>query len=283
MAENICIYHGNCLDGFAAAWVVWDHCRRGKMEIEFHAGIYRKEPPDVKDKSVVIVDFSYPRNVMLQIAADAHEVIILDHHKSAKEDLIGIDKINGVFVDFDMDKSGCMLAWDHFNPFMPVPKLLDYIQDYDLWRFNLDDTKEINAALASHEYDFEMWNRLIKDRTYLMDLRMEGRGILRKMHKEIDEYIAVGLQQGNINGYTVPVINLPYFYKNEAAEKLCKGKPFAAVYYLLKNSVGFSLRSDKNGVDVSQVARYFGGGGHKHAAGFSISYSRFLTWAPELT
>ena len=75
---SLCIYHGNCADGFGAAWVV----RKALGDIDFHAGKYQAPPPDVTDKDVVIVDFSYKRPVLLEMAAKANSILILDHHKT---------------------------------------------------------------------------------------------------------------------------------------------------------------------------------------------------------
>jgi hypothetical protein len=62
----LCIYHGNCADGFGAAWVV----RRffGAGNVDFHAGIYQDAPPDVAGREVIITDFSYKRPVLEQMA-----------------------------------------------------------------------------------------------------------------------------------------------------------------------------------------------------------------------
>ena len=64
---SMCIYHGNCADGFGAAWVV----RKALGEIDFHPGKYQEPPPDVTGKDVVMVDFSYKRPVLLEMAEKA--------------------------------------------------------------------------------------------------------------------------------------------------------------------------------------------------------------------
>ena len=77
MSNNVVIYHGGCADGFAAAWCfyVWD------SEATFWYGVHskNKRPPNVKNKNVYIVDFSYSLETMEQIAKDALSVTILDH------------------------------------------------------------------------------------------------------------------------------------------------------------------------------------------------------------
>lgn len=99
---SLCIYHGNCADGFGAAWVV----RKALGDIDFHAGKYQAPPPDVTDKDVVIVDFSYKRPVLLEMAAKANSILILDHHKTALEDLVDLPP--NVTLLFDMESGGAI-------------------------------------------------------------------------------------------------------------------------------------------------------------------------------
>jgi len=84
MTPDICIYHGNCADGFTAAWAVW---KRFGDSVEYIPGVYGESPPDVTGKNVVIVDFSYKRPVLLEMTKTARTVLVLDHHKTAEADL----------------------------------------------------------------------------------------------------------------------------------------------------------------------------------------------------
>ena len=59
--KPLCIYHGNCADGFTAAWAV--HGKFGD-QLDYHPGIYGQEPPDVTGRDVVMVDFSYKHSVL---------------------------------------------------------------------------------------------------------------------------------------------------------------------------------------------------------------------------
>ena len=76
-----------------------------------------------------------------------------------------------------------------------------------------------------------------------------------------------------INGYAVPTVNSPIL-QSELGNYLCKDHPFAAFYHIDKDlGEVWSLRSDKNdlgAVDVSEIAKSFGGGVHKNAAGFYL-------------
>lgn len=268
MSEKVlCIYHANCSDGFAAAWVV----RRALGDaVEFHAADYDDPPPDVTDRRVVIVDFSYKRPVLLEMAEKAYSILILDHHKSAVEDLRDLPVSKNVLAKFDMHHSGAMLAWDHFfpDPTNEPPILLLHIQDRDLFRFELPHTDEIMSAVFSYPYNFDVWDELMA--IDVSRLRAEGIPINRKTHKDTLDLIQTCRRRMSIGGHDVPVASMPHAMASNAGHMMAIGEPFAAVYWDTKNGRYFSLRSSPDGMDVSAVAATFGGGGHRGAAGFSV-------------
>jgi len=266
----LCIYHGNCADGFGAAWVV----RRAYKVLEepyrpeFHAGVYSDAPPDVTDREVIMVDFSYKRPVLLEMAEKAKSILIIDHHKTAAEDLVDLPE--NVRTVFDMEHSGAMLTWlEYFQRETPRP-LLAHIEDLDLWRFRLPGTREIQANVFSYPYDFEVWDGLMERR--VEDLIAEGRAIERKHFKDIRELLPVVTRRLTIGGHDVPIANLPYIHVSDAAHELAKGEPFAGCYWDTPKGRVFGLRSSEGGVDVSEIAKQYGGGGHARAAGFTVSY-----------
>lgn len=261
---SICIYHGNCADGFGAAWVV----RKALGEIEFHAGKYQEAPPDVTGKDVVMVDFSYKRPVLLEMAEKAKSILILDHHKTAAEDLV--DLPSNVITKFDMSRSGAMLTWDHFFPGERPPQLLLHIEDRDLWRFALQKTREIQANVFSYPYSFQLWDELMASEVGL--LASEGAAIERKHFKDIKELLGITTREMIIGGHRVPVANLPYTMSSDAGHELSKGRPFGACYWDTPDGRVFSLRSTDEGVDVADIAKQYGGGGHRNASGFKVPF-----------
>nr|ELU0814629.1 phosphohydrolase [Pseudomonas putida] len=299
----MCIYHGNCADGFGAAWVV----RKALGDqVDFVAGVYGHEPPDVTDKDVIIVDFSYKYDVLARISWKARSIIVLDHHKSAAEDLAKFPPFHaGVRLDgrhadgstalgwesahtfmysqnspaiaccFDMNRSGAMLAWDHFFPGKEPPMLLRHIEDRDLWLFQLDGTREIQANLFSYPYDFEVWDKLMA--ADMETLRSDGAAIERKHHKDIAELVAVMKRRLVIGGHDVPAASLPYTLTSDAGHLMAQGEPFAACYWDTPDGRVFSLRSTDEGLDVSEIAKQYGGGGHRNASGFRVPFGHDLT------
>lgn len=267
------IYHGNCADGFAAAWCFWTLLEQGEPH-DFHAGVYGEPPPDVTDRWVILVDFSYPREVILKMAETARIITIIDHHKSAIQNLYGVSKeaaelgLCHISETFDINHSGAMLAWQYVYTGVPAPQLLRHVEDRDLWRFELPGTREIQAALFSYPYDFEVWDRLMK--TPVDRLLADGAAIERKHHKDAAELVKVCQRRLTIAGHRVPVASLPYTLSSDAGHLMAQGEPFAASYWDTETGRVFSLRSAPDGLDVSEIARQYGGGGHQHAAGFTV-------------
>lgn len=317
MSDIICIYHANCADGFTAAWAVW----KIFPEAEFHPGVYGQEPPDVKGKRVILVDFSYKPDVLKKMAEKAKSMLILDHHKSAIEEIKAFKNPEGqlfvhmsetytgtinwqrhlddsyqdyceniptaiIYTVFDMERSGAMIAWQFFHPEEPVPELIKHVQDRDLWRFELENTREIQSCVFSYEYTFKNWNDLVEACQYIDSNKMmvaQGAAIERKHFKDISELVAVSKREMNIGGHVVWVVNLPYTMASDACHSLCElpmidprdgrgllNPPvFGASYYDTAKGRTFSLRSIGE-FDVSEIAKKYGGGGHKNAAGFQM-------------
>ncbi len=302
-AKPLCIYHANCADGFGAAWVVRKFY--GADRVDFHAGTYGEAPPDVSGREVVIVDFSYKRPVLMQMAESAKCVLVLDHHKSAAEDLAGLPipphghpdhpelggwmPDSGIAALFDMERSGAGLAWDYYFPSVPRPALIDHLEDRDLWRFALPGTREIQAAVFSYPYDFNVWDELAAMAP--LGLRSDGRAIERKHLKDVAELVSIMMRPLRIGGYIVPAANIPYTMASDAGHLMCEPfddgihgsviPPFAACYWDTPKGRVFSLRSRApDGADVSAIARKYGGGGHKHAAGFTAPLNKFDEFLP---
>lgn len=264
MNKQLCIYHGNCADGFGAAWVV----RQALGDIEFYPGVYQQPPPDVTDRDVVMVDFSYKRPVLLEMAEKASSILIIDHHKTAAEDLH--DLPGNVRTLFNMERSGAMLTWLYFFPDQPPPALLRHIEDRDLWLFRLEGTREIQANVFSHPYHFDVWDKLMgTDPTTLI---AEGAAIERKHFKDVAELVNVCQREMVIGGITVPVASLPYTLTSDAGHLMATQHPskIGVCYWDTQDGRVFSLRSIDDGPDVSMIAKQYGGGGHAHASGFKV-------------
>ena len=267
MPPRLVIYHGGCTDGFTAAWV----CLRFTefKQAETLGASYDQPPPDVDGKDVVIVDFSYPRAELLQMAAAARSLRVLDHHKTAEADLKGLD-----FCVFDMERSGCGLAWDVLaSPATaePRPWLVNAVEDKDLWRFRFSDTRHILAYLSAQPLTFERWDAIFSDGP---EAAVTAGAAIQDY---IDNYGVLLRNQARLErlaGFEVPTINAPLLNISEHLDELLADhadSPFVAAYFRRGDGIWqFSLRSEDSRIDVSEVAKGFGGGGHRNAAGFQV-------------
>lgn len=272
------VYHSPCLDGFTAAWAMW----LKHPNAEFVPGVYGQEPPDCTGRDVYLLDFSYKRAVLHDIVAVATSVTVLDHHKTAAADLGDLleSPESGLRGRFDMNKSGARLAWEWFHA-DEAPLFVRLVEDRDLWRFSLPDSKAMNAAFFSYDYDFQIWNRLCsacESQERYLSLYAGGVAIERKQAKDVQElvtklmHLRAFAKAWALCQRQVPCANLPYTLASDAAGLMAESAPFAATYFQdADGTLTFSLRSrGETGVDVSEVARVYGGGGHRNAAGFRV-------------
>jgi hypothetical protein len=252
------LYHGDCVDGFTAAWVAHQRFPDARF-IPVHYG----EPPPALDPTarVLIVDFSYPRAVLEEMRRAAASLHVLDHHRTAEAELRGLD-----YCLFDMERSGAGIAWDELMR-EPRPWLVSYVEDRDLWRHALPQSREVNAYVRSREQSLSWWDHLARGEwTRAADL---GEGCLA--HIEAYVRAAVGhAYLATMGGETFPIVNVTYESCSEVAAKLCEMYPdrnLAGYYFERGDGIlqyGFRSRGD---FDVGDFATLFGGGGHKGAAG----------------
>lgn len=268
MQEPLVIFHSNCLDGFGSAYAAYVHfVLKQNINAIFVPAAHGDTPPDASGRTVYILDYAYKRAAMAQLCQQAERVIVLDHHISALEDLAGLDaEFPNLELHFDMNRSGAVIAWEYFNT-DPVPLLIACVQDRDLWRYEIDISFDLNAALMAHPFTFAGWHQWASDEGALHTLVGEGKAINRYRQQMIEQHKRAAVM-GEIAGFTVPIVNCPRAIVSELLGELAKGQPFAAGYTDKGSRRGWSLRSDENGEDVARIAALFGGGGHKRAAGF---------------
>jgi oligoribonuclease NrnB/cAMP/cGMP phosphodiesterase (DHH superfamily) len=259
------IYHSPCQDGFTAAWACW----KAHPDWEFYPGVYGDPPSDVTGRKVYMLDFSYKYHVLCEMSLQAESILILDHHKTAEADLKATLPIN-ITARFDMEKSGARLAWEYFHPDTDIPSIVKFVEDRDLWRFSLNDTKNITAWLFAQDYKFDVWNDADRQITWdAHEAWLAGYAISQKQAKDVAELCEKKFRY-TIGGHDVWCVNVPYTLASDCGQLLGKGELFAASVYYDGEGFVFSLRSDDNGMDVSEIAKQYGGGGHKHAAGFKL-------------
>jgi oligoribonuclease NrnB/cAMP/cGMP phosphodiesterase (DHH superfamily) len=274
-------YHANCADGFTAAWAA--QLQHPEFELR---GVRHGEAPltadEVRDRVVYYVDFCPKRAHLLAQAQAANSIHVLDHHKSAQEDLDGIIEENRalggcpIFVTFDMARSGAMLSWEYFNPTILPAALVHYVQDRDLWTKALPNNDEYMAYVFSLEQSIANWDEVAK--LAVADVCNRGRVLQRQHSKFCDDFIRTGKFFAQICGNLVPIVNCPYAFASEVGHRLLAIEPTAAFSATYRDEVDkegnlvrcVSLRSDDDRIDVSAIAKQLGGGGHRNAAGFEM-------------
>lgn len=268
MIKNLVVFHDPCMDGFCSVWIA----NKFLKDVELKPTNYGEkiDLDDFNDKYVFILDFSYKTDIIEEICKRCIRLTVLDHHKTAQAELEPLiqkyKNSSTIKIIFDIEHSGAHLTWNYFAPNQDVPWVVDYVEDRDLWKWKLPNSREINAALYSYPKEFAVWDQIIG--WFSERLAIEGRAILRYQDQLIDQIIKhkYGI---NLDGHQIDVVNSPIL-QSELAGKLAQGKPFAGVWYQHENKIRFSLRSDKNGLDVSEIAKKYNGGGHRQAAGFEI-------------
>jgi nanoRNase/pAp phosphatase (c-di-AMP/oligoRNAs hydrolase) len=253
------LYHASCPDGFWSAFAAW---LKFGDEATYIPVNYNEDPPQMEPGSrVYIVDFSYKRPILEKLI-EKNQVTVIDHHKTAEEDLRDLEN-----VYFDLNHSGCVLTYNYFHGANSRHILFDYVEDRDLWRWKLPDSKEINAALFIQDRTFLRCNELIKF-TDINTLLIQGKTILKVQ----GDYVSRAVKNRFIHiidGQQIPVVNSSVLQSEigDALCELCPYYPFVGIFYQTMEKRFWSLRS-RNGFDCSAVAKKFGGGGHPGAAGF---------------
>jgi oligoribonuclease NrnB/cAMP/cGMP phosphodiesterase (DHH superfamily) len=267
------IYHDSCDDGFGAAYAAW--VKYGDKATYVPAN-YGKPPVEIiPDCDLFIVDFSFDKQTLEKMRAISNTILVLDHHEGAKQDLEELP-----YAVFDMDRSGAVMAWQHFNPETPIPDLLLGVQDRDLWNFELPTTEALSAGLRTFERDFDRWDVIAKDRSEFEKVVSAGQPVADANKT----YIASISKKAkkvpmNVDGRVVNIllINSTHLV-SDLGHALCRQNPdcFAALLYTITNEgVLCSFRST-GGRDVCKLAKTFGGGGHKNAAGFKLGHAEFF-------
>jgi len=266
--QSVVFYHSPCMDGQCAAWVY----SMLMIPSWYHPINYGDSFPieGCNDLNVVFLDFSLKRNLMEEVVSRSRSITILDHHKTAEAELQDLQIREHDTLVFDMNKSGAMLTWEHYHKEEQPPRIVEYVQDRDLWLFKLPDSKLINDWIAAYyEKNFSSWDCMEAD------LAKSFESVLSKAHairKYKDKAIDLTLPHAHtikLDGHDGLAVNQSSANLiSEIAGELAKKADFGACYFRTKEGKWIvSLRSSGD-IDVSEIARHRGGGGHKNAAGF---------------
>lgn len=243
-----------------------------------------------KDETVFMVDFTLQPFDQMERLDDLASLVWIDHHKTEVEEANkrgfscdGIRKIG---------TGACELTWKYFeyeNPMCPLAIL--FLAQYDVWDHS-------DPAVLPFQYGFRMFPDTRPDNQELWEPFFMGNGPLGdEWHivRERGELLLEYEEQQNAKfcmAYAFPTVL--YFSEPNNPDRILhdaicanrgftNSKVFDSVYDPTKHDMMItfcrlkppahkwtvSLYSTKPEIDCGQIARTFGGGGHKGAAGFS--------------
>ena len=279
--QPLVIYHGRrCPDGFAAALAAWLFYEGRAEFLGLDHGDIKSldDLPALSGRAVYILDFSFSPDIMRGIADRAAKLVLLDHHKSAAEKLSGFACRCGV-IHFDMDKSGARLAWEFFQPARPLPDLVRFVEDRDIWVWQFPESAGFLAALDMEAFEFARWAEIAAfSPLQLTSFMARGQAMDEKFSKLAAD-IAEGAQPVTFNGQRGLMVNAPGVFHSLIGNMLSeKSGTFALMWVAAKDGVvKVGLRSQR-GFDCIALAESMGGGGHAQACGFKMGKERL----PEL-
>ena len=261
------VYHKGCLDGFGGAYVFY---LKYGLTVEYFQGVYQEfDITPLFGREVYFVDFSVSADDIAILLSKGCKITVLDHHRTAIEALSGIQHPN--FINkCDMQRSGCILAWQHCFPGKSIPGVFLHIEDRDLWKFSIEGTREVTSALYSLRMNFQTWS---EEAFQISKLKEIGVHLLRQQENSIRSILAASTRSIRIHGIDTTLVNCPHMFTSELSNLILEEDKeilYIVTYYDTRSSRKFSLRS-RGDFDVSKIAQEFGGGGHPAAAGFSVS------------
>lgn len=315
--KPLVIYHASCADGFGAAFAAWlklgDDAeyvpmQYGKEDESFWRLEYGQFDSEfqILNREIYILDFSFSKWVMEGLFSLAKRVVWLDHHASVFKDwniplsVVGDNAYFSIedtshYVRLDNSKSGAYLAWEYFHPGAEAPMFIKHIDDYDRWQFKIEGTKAFNKALWSYApWSFEQWVEWFYDcesgfnHKYWADFYTEGEAILRAHEQNVQSVVKNATRKCYIefpkDCYRLETLvglaaNCPPHLQSDVGHELAnQSGTFGLLWYIDKdNQCKCSLRSNGD-YDVSAIAKAFGGGGHRNAAGFMTDIQTLLGW-----
>lgn len=267
------LFHGGCPDGVGGAYAA--RKKFGDAADYIPVKHNRPVPENLNGMDLYFIDFCYPKEIMDQLAKDAASITVLDHHEGVRA---VAEQFPGVF---DASRSGATIAWTYFHPHTPVPKLLSYIEDGDLYTFALPYAREILAYVYSSPFQqFEHLDTLVReveDAEEFERIRHVG-AFFSQYHGHIVESRIHHATIVNFEGYECYLVDASGEFISDTGNRLVQLKPpIALIVAANAEDIRVSLRSTAE-VDVAALARKYGGNGHPRAAGFVVRYGEPVPW-----
>lgn len=284
-----CFFHSADLDGKCSAAIIQNINPDCEM-----IGITHGEPfPWHKIglcEQVFMVDYSLePFSDMLKLA-DMCVLTWIDHHQTAIDELNASGAGARIWGKRKVGLAACELTWMHLHPEKRMPISVWLLGRYDVWDHVNSDVlpfqlgmRMYEAADPRHPGSKEFWGRFLDGNTVgydpiIAEVCEEGNIILDYQHTQ-DRDAAKALQR--------PVVFEGMRCLSFNARR-ANGKPFReaakehdAIVSYWRDRDGkwivslYNTDSTPAHVDLGDIAKSYGGGGHKGAAGFQCMYLPF--------
>lgn len=279
----LCIHHYD-LDGHCSAAII----KYRYTVVKCHEMNYEDEIPweDIKDEVVFIVDFSFGLEDMKRILKEAKRVYWIDHHVSAIKNLESISGLVAGLRDVEETYSGCELTWKYIFPNDPMPRAVHLLGRYDVHDYADPDVIPFEYSMMTEDTDpntcMNLWVNLFNNQddpgefdflekeNVVNEHIEEGRPMqefVEKMNVDTVKRLAVTVL---LDGKKFLAVN-SYLVNSNALERVFQAKRWDAMLVFYRQSGGWSVslyNGDHGQVDCAEIAKKFGGGGHKDCGGF---------------
>ena len=269
---NTVVYHRNCIDGFCSAWIVWKFLK-GDATYQGVMPDKMPSPSFYKKKYVVFIDVSMSVEYLNAVKDVAENVLLVDHHQTFADEISKHPQ-----TVFDLKHSAAYITWRLFNSDQKIPQFIRYIEDNDLGVKALGKTEPFISALGTklpfHHIDFfKDWNKLLNP-AFVQRLVDDGTKFQEYKNYILRRNLHITVEK-RFGPYKVAVgnfgtVGLASDLGNKISE-LNKHFDFVILWSYHYNTKEHSimLRTKRNHVDLSEIARRYGGGGHPRAARFA--------------
>ncbi len=272
------LYHDDA-DGYASALAAYLSLGDDATYIAVQ---YGQDFPikDLRDHDFVyILDFSYPKEILEDIHSKVKQLVVIDHHETAMRQLDHLP-----YAIFDMTKSGARLSWEYFHPGLEVPEVILLVEDRDLWKFTLEDTKAFDAGMrATGKYtDIHFWAVVYVDTVLRNKIIEDGRLLVRDLESRVTSFVKNPSKYRvvDIDGHRVVVYNTTDNISElgNAFNTTLDIDYSISYFFTNKGELVLSYRGVKGRVHVGDICQKLGGGGHAAAAGVKLPIEAGLAW-----
>lgn len=292
------IYHHNDADGRLSAAIAALKYEGATSVTAFHELSYGPAPSfeDVSlGDDVWIVDYHFkdPDLERLIQICGVKAVTWIDHHASCSDSkylhLVGARS----FVN--KGPAACQLTWKHCYPDIPEPRFVTLVGDYDSWAMKFSpECRQFYEAIKGDPglQRPEGWLGLLKAAPHVQEewtcrAVAEGAAVIRYrdgylagLRKTFGYTAVLGdprwkplwkLVEGSYVIPSVPVLNVQQFGSAAFTPDQMANNPLCMTYCHDGLEFTVSLYSEDPTTDCGQIAKAFGGGGHRGAAGFKCT------------